>query len=117
MKIEGENYLLEANEDATRVTIRGALRLNGLDEYAPVLDALRAGIGAGSGDGRAMTLDLSGLEFLNSSGIAMLSKFVIEARNLESMTLTIRGSATIPWQGKSLKNLQRLWPSLELVLG
>ena len=113
MKIEGENYLLEADDDSARVTLAGALRLNGLDEYAPVLDALRAGIG----EGRAMTLDVSGLEFLNSSGIAMLSKFVIEARNREGMSLTINGSAGIPWQGKSLKNLQRLWPSLELVLG
>ena len=116
MKIEGENYTLESADDGARVVIRGALRLNGLEQYAPVLDALRGGIEVCAGGERAMTLDLSELAFLNSSGIAMLSKFVIEARNREAMALTIQGSSSIPWQGKSLKNLQRLWPALQLTL-
>lgn len=112
MKLEGENYQLETSDDNTQVTLTGALRLNGFDEYAPILEALRAG----TGDGRHLTLNLSGLEFLNSSGIAMLSKFIIEARNCSGMALTIQGAASIPWQAKSLKNLQRLWPALQLEL-
>jgi hypothetical protein len=59
-------------------------------------------------------VDLSELEFLNSSGIAMLSKFVIEARNRKTVTLTILGAQAIPWQGKSLVNLQRLMPAMQL---
>lgn len=108
MKIETDSYTLESDENGS-VSIRGSLRLNGMDEYAPILDALRTPL-ANAG----MTLDLSGLEFLNSSGIAMLSKFVIEARSIEGMQLTINGSAQVPWQGKSLKNLQRLFPALQL---
>ena len=110
MKIETESYTLESDDSNNSVQISGSLRLNGLEEYTPVLDALRAALAKGD----AMTLDLSSLEFLNSSGIAMLSKFVIEARGQEGLQLVILGSSQIPWQGKSLKNLQRLYPALEL---
>ena len=112
MNIDGENYSLEYNESANQVAISGSLRLNGLEEYKPILDVLNQGVDASN----SMQLDLSGLEFLNSSGIAMLSKFIINARGKDGFALTINGSAQIPWQGKSLKNLQRLWPSLELVI-
>lgn len=112
MKIEHPNYTLTTDRGNNNVSISGSLRLNGMEEYGPVLDALRAALSQGN----HMALDLSGLEFLNSSGIAMLSKFVIEARGVPQMQLTIRGSAQIPWQGKSLKNLQRLFPALELII-
>ena len=111
MKIENENYTLESDEGGNTTAIRGSLRLNGMEEYGPILEALRAGLAGGN-----MNLDLSGLEFLNSSGIAMLSKFVIEARGIDGMQLTITGSVQIPWQGKSLKNLQRLFPALDLII-
>jgi len=110
MNIETETYTLETDAGTNTVTISGSLRLNGMDEYAPVLDALREMLA----NGNEMNLDLKGLEFLNSSGIAMLSKFVIEARGQEGLALTITGSAQVPWQGKSLKNLQRLFPALVL---
>jgi hypothetical protein len=63
------------------------------------------------------------LEFLNSSGINVLSKFIIKVRqhrerqfkeNQPETAMTVYGSQTIPWQNKSIKNLQRLMPSLEL---
>jgi hypothetical protein len=112
MNIDGENYSLEYDESANLVSISGSLRLNGLEEYKPILDVLNQGIESGGN----MQLDLSSLEFLNSSGIAMLSKFIINARGKDGFALTITGSAQVPWQGKSLKNLQRLWPALELTI-
>ena len=112
MNIDGENYSLAYDEPANSISISGSLRLNGLEEYKPILDALNKGVEAGN----SMKLDLSGLEFLNSSGIAMLSKFIINARGKDGFALTVTGSTQVPWQGKSLKNLQRLWPDLELVI-
>jgi hypothetical protein len=44
----------------------------------------------------------------------MLSKFVINVRKKGSSALTVKGSESYPWQNKSLKNLQRLMPNLEL---
>jgi hypothetical protein len=64
----------------------------------------------------SIILNLQHLEFLNSSGISMLSKFVIEMRKRQNIQIKILGSTLMPWQGKSLKNLQRLMPSLILEL-
>ncbi|MFK5893349.1 MAG: hypothetical protein QM504_09035 [Pseudomonadota bacterium] len=110
MKIENENYVLEYDEENHRVQISGSLRLNGLGEYSPISNVLTQCLEKSN----TMELVLSQLEFLNSSGIAMLSKFVIEARGKEGLNLSIIGSNQIPWQGKSLKNLQRLFPALEI---
>ncbi len=107
--IRGDTYSVERQAGTGTVALKGCLRLNGLQEYAPIADALRQ---AGT-DGRPVVLDLRGLEFLNSSGIAMLSKFVIEARNGE-VPLTIVGTRAVAWQTKSLINLQRLMPALAL---
>jgi hypothetical protein len=80
-------------------------------EYEPIVDLLSS---VADTDTDAVVLDLTDLEFLNSSGISMLSKFVIKVRHRKTVTMSVRGSRTIPWQGKSLKNLQRLMPSLDL---
>ncbi len=112
MKIDSGDYVLDYDESSDKVQIIGSLRLNGLEEYAPVLDVLRECLTSTT----AMTVDLSKLEFLNSSGIAMLSKFIIEARSKDDLSLTLLGSSKVPWQGKSLKNLQRLYPALKLII-
>lgn len=54
------------------------------------------------------------LGFLNSSGISMLSKFVIGLRKQKGTLLIVLGSNDQPWQGKSLQNLVRLLPGLKL---
>jgi Uncharacterized conserved protein len=41
---------------------------------------------------------------------------VIKVRQQKNIQIAVKGSKTIPWQGKSLKNLQRLMPSLQLEL-
>ncbi|MFK5984883.1 MAG: hypothetical protein QM479_05615 [Pseudomonadota bacterium] len=116
MKIENENYVLEYNEVTHQVMLSGSLRLNGLDEYALIFDVLKQCLN----NAKKMSLDLCQLEFLNSSGIAMLSKFIIEARGTakenQQLEICIIGSKLIPWQGKSLKNLQRLFPAMQVVI-
>lgn len=99
-----------SHETVGQVTLKGILRLNGLQEYAPMIDLLTMA----RHSTERLTLDIRGLEFLNSSGIAMLSRFVIDARNDNVSKLTILGSQSVSWQGKSLKNLQRLMPDLVL---
>lgn len=107
--ITGESYALEWDPETRCVALRGILRLNGLEEYAPISRFLLDAVPQGS-----MTLDLRGLEFLNSSGIATLSKFVIEIRNRKTVDLTVLGSKAIAWQGKSLVNLGKLMPALRM---
>jgi hypothetical protein len=107
--IRGETFEVDADVAEATVALRGTMRLNGMDEYAGVTALLREACK----HEKPMVIDLRELEFLNSSGIAMLSKFVIEARN-GGTALTIRGARRIAWQGKSLVNLQRLMPALVL---
>jgi hypothetical protein len=77
-----------------------------------VLDILEAA----AEESEHIIVDLKELEFLNSSGISMLSMFVVRLRQRGTAKLTFKGSANIVWQTRSLKNLQRLMPSIELVL-
>jgi hypothetical protein len=108
--IEGENYAVNLDRTAATLSMSGTLRLNGLDEYAPVSKLLSELLTLTE----SPTLDLSKLGFLNSSGIAVLSRFVIEARTKGIDNLRIVGAQSVPWQTKSLRNLQRLMPALQL---
>lgn len=111
MEIKTDDYRIWYDPQTTTVYCQGSLRLSGMAEYAPIAELLDE---AASQEQSPIVLDLQGLEFLNSSGISMLSKFVIKVRHKKTVNLVVRGSKSIPWQGKSLKNLQRLMPSLSL---
>lgn len=113
MEIKTENYTIQYDASTQTIVCQGALRLGGVENYAPIVELLDQVVAEHPS---AITLNLQKLEFLNSSGINVLSKFVIKVRQQEEMQLMIRGSKDIPWQGKSLKNLQRLMPRLELIL-
>ncbi|WP_333207963.1 MULTISPECIES: hypothetical protein [unclassified Microcoleus] len=63
-----------------------------------------------------ITLDLRKPEFLNISGINILSKFAIEVRQQKNIQITLKGSKQIPWREKFLKKLQQPIPSLHLQL-
>ncbi|MEN9206210.1 MAG: hypothetical protein Q6K99_01120 [Thermostichales cyanobacterium BF4_bins_65] len=106
-----EEYQILPDPVTGVVTLSGSLRLAGSAEYAPIGEVLEATVAAHP---EQITIDLRGLEFLNSSGINMLSKFVLNRRQSPETAVVILGSAGIPWQGRSLKNLQRLLPSLSL---
>lgn len=84
-----------------------------MEEYAPIVQLLND---VADGEPKIITLDLRKLDFLNSSGINIISKFVIKVRQQKNIQIAVKGSKQIPWQGKSLKNLQRLMPSLSLEL-
>ncbi|MDJ0508311.1 MAG: hypothetical protein QNJ64_03490 [Crocosphaera sp.] len=113
MEVKNEDYCVSYDADTITVTFQGSLRLGGMEEYAPIVDLLND---LAAQDPEIITLDLKALEFLNSSGISMLSKFVISIRKKKNIGIAVKGSNSIPWQGKSLKNLQRLMPSLTLEL-
>lgn len=113
MEIKTEEYTITYDTDANTVICQGSLRLSGMDEYTPMVELLNNIVDSGVNN---ITLNLKELEFLNSSGINVLSKFVIKVRQQGSIKMVVEGSNTVPWQGKSLKNLQKLMPSLQLVL-
>lgn len=111
MEVKGDDYRVWYEPSDVAIYCQGSLRLAGTDEYAPIVQILEDVIAQNP---KELTLNLCELEFLNSSGINVLSKFVIKVRQKETIKITVQGSENIPWQGKSLKNLQRLMPSLDL---
>jgi hypothetical protein len=120
--ITGESFEVRLEENST-IFFKGALRLRGTEDYAPILDmlkeTLRETLGETLGETRLspaapIVLDLRELDFLNSSGITMFSRFVIEARSHAGVDLHFIASETVPWHARSLRNLQRLMPALNI---
>ena len=111
MDITHADYQVQYDAENAVVACRGSFRLSGGEEYQPILELL---IGAADSKPEVLTLDVRELQFLNSSGINTLSKFVLHVRKQGESQVVIRGSASFPWQTKSLKNFQRLLPGLTL---
>ena len=111
--INGESFEVRLEENKSTVFFKGALRLSGMEDYAPILALLKAML---VDSASPIVLDVRELDFLNSSGITMFSRFVIEARDHDGIDLHVVASGAIPWHARSLKNLQRLMPSLSIDL-
>ena len=111
MEIKTENYQVFYDEVSHNIIFNGSLRLNGTAEYAPISELLND---VAQQEPEKIVLDLKELKFLNSAGISVLSKFVINVRRRKNIQMIVIGAEKNPWQGKSLKNLQRLMPSLML---
>lgn len=111
MEIRDENFRIWAENEC--IYFDGVLRLAGPDAYAPIY-SLAVAILHDNHD--RVIFDLTGLEFLNSSGINLLAKLTIEARKQSDVQLVIKGTTQYPWQSKSLPNLKKLYPQLDLQL-
>lgn len=112
MNIQTEDYVIHYDPETAFVHFQGFLRLNGIEEYQPIMDLLLEA----AQQSHTCTIDLRELEFLNSSGISMLSMFVVKMRDSGERELTFIGSNKVLWQTRSLKNLKRLMPSLNIDL-
>jgi hypothetical protein len=112
MEITHADYRVQYDEASATVSCHGSFRLHG-DEYKPILDLL---IGAADVKPVTLTLDVRELQFLNSSGINTLSKFILQVRKHKVSQVVVQGSSRFPWQEKSLINLQRLLPELKLAI-
>jgi hypothetical protein len=110
VNIQTEDYLVQHDAESNTITLTGFLRLNGMNEYRPIMDMMLEVVEQSP----VCIIDLRDLEFLNSSGISMLSMFVVKVRDAQSTQLSFIGSNTVLWQTRSLKNLKRLMPSLEI---
>ena len=111
--IHGESFEIRLEEENSTVLFKGALRLSGTEDYAPILEMLKETLASPA---MPIVLDLRELDFLNSSGITMLSRFVMEARDHPGIDVQVLASEAVPWHARSLRNLQRLMPTLSVHL-
>lgn len=74
MEIQSENYHIDYDPQTMVINFRGSFRLNGMKDYGPIIEFLNK---VAAEEPPLIILDLQKLEFLNSSGISMLSRFII----------------------------------------
>jgi hypothetical protein len=86
MEIKANEYRVWG-EGAT-IHYEGTMRLSGTDAYAPILELMDKVLASKP---KTIVLDLTELEFLNSSGINLLAKFTIEVRKQPDVGLEVQG--------------------------
>ena len=111
LQIKDDTYTVSYDPSSELVIFKGSLRLNGTEDYVPIETMLHTMVDK---EPSSVTLDLRQLDYLNSSGVNMLSKFVIRLRHQTKIQLVLHGSEASFWQKKTLKNMQRLMPGLRL---
>ena len=110
-EIKGQDYRVVWLTEESTVVFHGILRLLGHKEYAPISDLLNEA----AQHATQITLDLQKLEFLNSAGINVVYRFIIQMRDDKvKRHVVVRGANRVTWQEKSLQNLKRLMPDLQL---
>lgn len=109
MEIKTDDYKIWYEPATKTVYFQGLLRESGIADYKPIEQLLEEAI---ANEPATITMNLQELEFLNSSGLSVLSRFVIGVRKKKTIQLVVKGSKGIPWQGKILGNWQRLMPTL-----
>jgi hypothetical protein len=108
VKIETSTFSVDYFDEKS-VVLKGIMRLVSPMEYMSVFDELYRQIDLTP----HYTIDLSKLEYLNSSGITALSRIVLYAREHAKKLKFICGN-TIAWQRKTMNGLMRLWDELQV---
>lgn len=110
--MEGDSYKIWFDHTNNTIYFDGSLRLWDPSEYQKIkqfmLDVHDLNI-------TELYLNFVKLDFLNSSGISMLCKFIFEVKRINKLTLYVVGNKEILWMKKSFENLLKLWDKIVLV--
>jgi hypothetical protein len=109
MEIAGDRYRIVYDPAASAVAFQGILRSE--DRFPlnkQLIDAVAAKVP------KQVTLDVRQLEFLNSSGVVLLFKFIADLHDLIGSQIIIRGSTRYPWQVRWLRDMSKFIPELRL---
>ena len=113
MEHKNKDFVVQFIETGNKVDFYGTMRLRDHTEYQLINDIIVKAAETVDGE---LQLDLRHLKYLNSAGINMFSKFIIMSRNANKISIKVLGNSNISWQSKSLKNLQRLWDKVVIVI-
>lgn len=114
IELKDNKYQVTYNPDTATITIEGSLLLNGAPAYEPILQLLKQA--AEEQEPNTLTVNICTLKFMNSSGINMLTKFVMYVSDIKQLKLLVifQAQKQIAWHDKLCINLQRLLPSLQI---
>lgn len=112
MLIDNNDFAIDVSVPE-RAVVSGVLRLPSPAAYEERFKPIREALTRAKGD--AYTIDISGVQFLNSSGITGLSRLVLLARTNET-PLVLVGSSRTSWQAKTLRPISRLYDKVEVQL-
>lgn len=114
-KIQTSDFTVYFEASEQTVVLMGSLRLNAAPEYEPISQLMTQALEKLVSDGKpTMVLDVRDLKFLNSSGINLLYQFVLKVRKQGGIGLKVLGSSSNAWQTKSLGNMTKFMPTLQL---
>lgn len=106
---EREQYSVECANGSDVAVLRGVMRLASPAAYDAVFAPVRTLIESG----RASTVDLRDVSFMNSSGIRALATLVLLAKEKRT-PLQMVANESIPWQKKTLASLRAISPALTI---
>ena len=96
--------------EASLAIIKGVLRLMSPYDYEEPFRDIQKGIISCTEE---FTLDISKLNYLNSSGITAFAKLIILAKS-NKKKIKIIGSSQIPWQKTSMSCLDKLYHDIHM---
>ncbi len=108
---EREQYSVQCPEGSDTAVMRGVFRLASPAAYDPLFAPVRARIAAG----RAPAIDLTGVSFMNSSGIRALASLLLFAKD-RGVALRMQASERVPWQKKTVASFRAISPELTVEL-
>lgn len=111
MQIKGDGYGIDFDHENNTVGFKGSFRLENIGEYEKIKQLLSD---VHELNLSCLKLDFREVDFLNSSGIAMLCKFIMEVKKIDKMPVIILGNEKILWQKKSFQNLKLLWDKVDV---
>jgi len=93
-----------------KATLSGVMRLPSPTSYQPHFDPIKKGIEANP---MGYAIDISKVQFLNSSGINAFARLIIFART-QKTPIRISATRDIPWQKKTIGSLNKLWEKVDV---
>lgn len=108
---ERDQYAVECPAGSDTALVRGVLRLGSPAAYDSVFAPVRDRIVKRE----TSTIDLTGVTFMNSSGIRALASLVLLAKDA-GVSLCIVASERVPWQKKTVASFRAMSPGLSVQL-
>lgn len=103
-----EDYTVTLNSETVTIICTGVLDMQGKERYKNIKELFHNVISTHP-DPETVTLDIRKLEFINSSGLAVIGEFIMTLKR-KRIGLFIRCAEQYGWQARSMKAIGKLMP-------